>query len=270
MLAEFSYRAPRTRDELLGLLAESDGKRKIMAGGTDLLVGIRDGALRPSLVIDIKKIEGFDRIAFDSKSGLSLGPAVTINALLESGIVCGKFPVLAAAASELASSQLRNRATVVGNIVNASPCADMAPPLLCLEASVILASASGVREVLLRDFFTGVKKTVLRPNELMERIIIPASMAGCRGGFLKLKRIKGHDLGIVSVAMIRQGKILRLAIGSAAPTPVLVPDLPASASAEKVCREALKAIQPIDDVRCTREYREFMVGVFIKRLLERN
>jgi carbon-monoxide dehydrogenase medium subunit len=270
MLAEFFYRAPRSRDELWRLLAETAGKGRIMAGGTDLLVGIRDGSSRPSLVIDIKKVPGFARLAFDPKTGLSIGPAVTINALLEDPVVPGKFPVLAAAASELASVQLRNRATVVGNIVNASPCADMAPPLLCLKASAIIASASGVREVRLADFFTGVKKTVLKPGELMERILIPAETAGCRGGFLKLKRIKGHDLGIISVALVRQGKVLRVAIGSAAPTPVLLPELPASASAEAVTREALKAIKPIDDVRCTREYREFMVGVFIKRLLERN
>ncbi len=267
MLAEFSYRAPRAREELLRLLAETAGESRIMAGGTDLLVGIRDGSSRPSLVIDIKKVNGFDRLDFDQKSGLSIGPAVTINALLEDPLVVRKYPVLAAAASELASVQLRNRATVIGNIVNASPCADMAPPLLCLKACAILASTSGVREVKLSEFFTGVKKTVLRPGELMERILIPAEMAGWRGGFLKLKRIKGHDLGIVSVALVRRGKVLRVAIGSSAPTPVLLPELAASAPAEKVCREALRAIKPIDDVRCTREYREFMVGVFIKRLL---
>lgn len=267
MLAEFSYRAPRAREELLRLLAETAGESRIMAGGTDLLVGIRDGAVRPSLVIDLKKVNGFDRLAFDPHSGLSIGPAVTISALLESSLVRSKFPVLTAAAAALASVQLRNRATVVGNVVNASPCADMAPPLLCLKASAIIASAASVREVLLSEFFTGVKKTVLKPGELMERILIPAEMAGCRGGTLKLKRIKGHDLGIVSVALVRRGKVLRVAIGSAAPTPVLLPELPASAPAEKVCREALRAIQPIDDVRCTREYREFMVQVFIRRLM---
>jgi len=270
MLAEFSYRAPRSRDDLLALLAETAGGGRIMAGGTDLLVGIRDGLIRPAVVIDIKKVTGFDRLAFDPKSGLSIGPAVTISALLENPVVRKKFPVLAAAASELGSVQLRHRATVIGNIVNASPCADMAPPLLCLQASAIIASPSGAREVMLADFFAGVKKTVLKPGELLERILVPAEMAGGRGGFMKLKRIKGHDLGIVSVALFKQGRILRVAVGSAAPTPILLPDFHASAPAEKVCREALKAIKPIDDVRGTREYREFMVQVFIKRLMKDN
>ena len=118
------------------------------------------------------------------------------------------------------------------------------------------------------EFITGVKKTQIAPDEIVERIRVPATHTKAAGGYRKLKRIKGHDLGVVAVAMIRSNDTLRTAISSAAPTPVLLEEFPASAATDMVQAAALKAISPIDDVRCTREYREFMVGVFIRRLIE--
>ena len=267
MLREFQYSAPRKREELLALLAARGAKAKILAGGTDLLVNIREGIISPALVVDLKKIPGFDRVEFDPREGLSIFPAVTINGLIADKIVSRKYPLLELAARQLGSHQVRNRATVIGNIANASPCADMAPPLLCLEAKVEIVSGKGSRLLPLKAFFTGVKKTVLKPDEMVERIVVPAELAAGRGGFLKLKRIKGHDLGIVSVALLKKGNLMRLAIGSAAPTPILLKDFKIATPPAVVCREALRAIRPIDDVRCRREYREFMVGVYIRRLI---
>jgi carbon-monoxide dehydrogenase medium subunit len=118
------------------------------------------------------------------------------------------------------------------------------------------------------EFFTGVKRTVLASDEILERIVVPARSASARGSYRKLKRISGHDLGIVGVALMKQGGTLRLGISSAAPTPVLVDGLAESDSADVVVTAARKAISPISDLRCTKEYREHMVEIFVRRLLK--
>lgn len=268
MLYDFHYLAPRSREVLLALLADHGPAARLLAGGTDLLPNIRSAVTAPALVIDLKRVPGYELIGFDKAKGAVFGPAVTINQLLEHKELCAAYPVLQQTGSQLASHQLRNRATVVGNIANASPCADMAPALLCLEATVVISSRDGSRTLPVKEFFTGVKKTVLAPGELVERIEIPAASAGFPAGYKKLKRIKGHDLGIVGVALVRTPAAIRIAVSSAAPTPVLVPDLPATATAAQVKEATLKAISPIDDIRGTRDYRLFMVGEYVERLLE--
>jgi CO/xanthine dehydrogenase FAD-binding subunit len=268
MLAEFEYAAPRARSELLDLLAERGGDAKILAGGTDVLPNIRNGLASPRLLVDVKRIAGYSGITWSVSEGLLIRPAATINDLLRDGVACREYPLLEASGRDLASYQIRNRATVVGNIVNASPCSDMAPALLCLGARALIASRRGERVVPLREFFMGVKKTVLRPDEVLEALVVPASGARARGAYRKLKRIGGHDLGIVGVALMKKDGALRLGISSAAPTPLVVDGLAESDSPEVVVESALKAIKPISDLRCTKEYREFMVETFVRRLLE--
>ena len=272
MIHEFRYAAPTKRSELLELFAErssvaGQSPGMLLAGGTDLLVNIRGGVYAPSLVIDVKKVAGFSGLSWSETEGLLIRPAVTINELLRDATVASRFPLLASCAGDLASYQIRNRATVVGNVVNASPCSDMAPALLCLGARAVLASSSGQRELPFSEFFKGVKKTALRPGEVLELIVVPPSSAGARGGYKKLKRIAGHDLGIVGVALARRAGELRLGISSSAPTPILVEGLAEGESEERVVAAARRAISPISDLRCSKEYREFMVETFVKRLL---
>jgi carbon-monoxide dehydrogenase medium subunit len=267
MLHNFEYHAPRRRAELLGLLADHGGAAMLLAGGTDLLVNVRGGSERPALVVDVKRVEGFGAISWSDAEGLVIRPATTINDILRHPKVQASYPLLVSCAHDLASYQIRNRATVIGNIVNASPCSDMAPALLCLGARAVLASRTGEREVPMREFFTGVKRTVLAPDEILERVEVPAATAGARGAYAKHKRISGHDLGIVGVAVHRQDGALRLAISSAAPTPVLVDGLSESMPADEVVAAVRKAISPISDLRCTKEYRQHMVEVFVRRLL---
>lgn len=263
----FAYRAPRTQKELLDVLADEESVR-ILAGGTDLMVEMRAGLTRPKIVVDIKKVAGYRDIGWEDGVGLRIGPGVTINALVTNPLVRERYPLLAECGHDLASHQIRNRATVVGNIVNASPCADMAPGLLCLSAEVSIVSRAGARTVPLREFFTGVKRTVLRPDEVLAGIVVPPEAADGRGGYLKHKRIKGHDLGIVGVAMWKKEGELRLGISSAAPTPRIVAGLAESSSPDEVTSAVNGAISPIDDVRCTGEYRRHLVGVFARRLLQ--
>ncbi len=268
MLSSFTYLVPRTRSELLGMLADKGPDARLLAGGTDLLVNIRNGLMSPNFVINVKKIEEFCGISYSEKEGLVIRPAATINEVLRSEEIRKHYPLLAVCAHDLASYQVRNRATVIGNVVNASPCSDMAPALLCLDAKAVVSSAKGQREVSFREFFVGVKKTVLGADEMLEQIVVPSQTKGARGSYMKLKRINGHDLGIVGVALMKLEGIMRLGISSAAPTPVFVGDLKEKDSADTVIEAAMKAISPISDVRCTKEYREYMTQVYIRRLLE--
>lgn len=268
MLHEFSYHEPGSLPEALAFLAEHGPDTAVFSGGTDLFVGIRAGLTAPAHVLNLKGLAELHELGWSDEEGLSIGACVTVNQLIDSRIVQDRFPVLHAAGSELATFQLRNRATVVGNVVTASPCGDMSSPLMTLGGEVVLAGPSGERRMPLVEFITGVKRTIIRPDEIVLRIVVPPTWAGARGGYQKLKRIKGHDLGVVSVAMIRHGKTLRTAISSAAPTPVLLPDIEAGTPVAEVQELAQRHISPIDDVRASAEYRAFMVGVFVRRLME--
>ncbi len=265
---EFSYLAPRSQDDLLEMLTSRNGRARILAGGTDLLVNIRAGLAKPEAVIDLKRVPGHDAVEYDDAKGLSVGPAVTISQLMEHAAVREKYPALVVAAETLASHQLRNRATVIGNLCNASPCADMAPPLLCLGARVHLRSKAGAREMPLAEFFTGVKRTRIRPDEYFERLVVPAAMAGAKAGFRKLKRVKGHDLAVVSVCLVKRKGQLRVAVGSAAPTPVFCGEFKSSTPVAKLVRAASKAVNPIDDVRGSAEYRLFMIEAYLRGLVK--
>ena len=266
MLYEFSYLAPTSRKDLLAVLAENRPATKILAGGTDLMADIRLGLVKPYRVVDLKRIAEHNRLSWSKSDGLLIGPGVTINQMLEHPDVQKHFPALVRAGEVLASHQLRNRATVVGNLCNASPCADSAPPLLCLGALVTLSSEKGDREIPLADFFTGVKRTRLKPAEYVSLIRVAPGMADARAGFAKMKRIKGHDLGVLSVCLLGKDDLLRVAIGSAAPTPVVTPDLPAKSKLDAIVAAAMKVIAPIDDIRGSREYRLYMAETYIRRL----
>jgi CO/xanthine dehydrogenase FAD-binding subunit len=268
MTSTLEYFAPESREDLLGVLADRGETAKLLAGGTDLLVDLRNGQLRPEFVVNLKKVDGYTDISWDEEKGLRIGAAVTINDILRNQLIHDSFPLLVACAQDLASYQIRNRATVAGNVVNASPCSDMAPALLCLDGRAVISSRRGQREVAFKDFFTGVKRTILEPDEILETIVVPPESANGRGGYHKLKRIKGHDLGIVGVALFKKDGVVRVGISSCAPTPVLVDGLSETASTDEVVAAVRAAISPISDLRCSKEYREHMVDVFTRRLLQ--
>ncbi|MDO9100467.1 MAG: xanthine dehydrogenase family protein subunit M [Caldisericota bacterium] len=267
MLHQFSYIAPRSREDLLELLTTEHPHAKILAGGTDLLVNIRSGTATPSMVIDIKRIAEYSGITWSDAEGLVLRPAVTINDVLRDPAVRDHFPLLQECGHDLASYQIRNRATVIGNVVNASPCSDMAPGLLCLGAQVVIGSSRGTRTVPLEKFFKGVKETALAVDELVERIIVPAQSKGSVGRYRKLKRVNGHDLAVVGVAVAVVDGRVRIAVSSAAPTPVVTKELARDISVDEAVETTMNMIHPISDIRCTKEYREFMASTFVRRLL---
>ena len=267
MIHQFSYTAPTELTDLLTLLETVGPGARLLAGGTDLLVNIRNGLVKPNTVVDVKRIPEAHAIMSDNTKGLRIGWAVTINDILRNSDIASSYQLLQTCAHDLASYQVRNRATVVGNIVNASPCSDMAPALLCLDASIEIASSKAYRTVPVRQFFTGVKRTVLKPDEMVIGITIPIQSKGAKGKYRKLKRIQGHDLGIIGVAVARVGDSLRIAVSSAAPTPVATGALPLDITDSEAIAAVDALISPISDVRCTKEYRRFMVSEFTRRLL---
>ena len=278
MPSKFSYLKPKTLADTVHILAESGPEAKILAGGTDLLVGVRRRQYSFQELLDIKGLPEVNRFDYTPGQGLLIGAAVTMNQLAESVLVQERYPALAAAARSVASYQLRNRATAVGNICNASPGADLAPALLIFDAVVHIARRQGQREVPLADFFVGVKRTVLSPQELVTGIFLPDPGLGDRSIFLKQSRLKGHDLAIVNVAvrLTPQQKIC-LAMGAVAPTPLRLAGLeelldagmPSKELAEKAAAEVKGMIKPISDVRASAAYREHLAGVLVRRGLER-
>lgn len=275
MLSKFDYIKPQLLTEALNYLEQNEGTR-ILAGGTDLMIMLRHNAESPKHILDIKAIPDTNRLEYEAKVGLFIGASVTVNQVAESKLILEKYPALTQAANYLASYQLRNRATLVGNICNASPGADLAGPLMVYDAVVHIASTEGTRMVNINSFFTGVKKTVLKWNELVIGVSIPDVSKEDTSIFLKQARIKGHDLAIVGVtARMTDEKKIRLAITSVAPTPIRIVELEESLSlqpltnelATMAAKEVRNIINPISDVRSSAEYRLHICEVLVKRAL---
>lgn len=273
MLGAFDYVRARSVEEACSLLATSESA-SVLAGGTDLLVEIRNGLRVPKLLVDIKSIDELSRLDTDGPE-MAIGAAVPLNTIAEHRAIRDALPALAEAALSIGTYQLRNRATLAGNLCNASPAADSAPVLLSLGAMISTAGASGRRTVPISELFTGVKQTCLAPGEIVTAIRIPALESGTQTAFLKQQRIRGHDLAVVNVggSYAPSTKALKIAVGSCAPTPVLLEPIDASGSADAVVGRAIElaeaATSPISDVRASAEYRRAVLPALVRRLVER-
>jgi carbon-monoxide dehydrogenase medium subunit len=265
----FDYVKPDSAEAIVAALSQHEGAVSLLAGGTDLLVQIRSRALKPSLVLDIKGAEELHALAADDV-GLSIGAAVILNRVLEERDATGGYTALLEAVRDLASYPIRNRATLVGNVANASPCADTVPPLCVMGAEVELLGPGGRRRLPVAEFITGNRETRLEAGELVTRVVVPRPGAGSWSGFLKRKRLNGHDLALASAALLRDParRRLRLAVGSCTPAPALVEldELADRPDVEEAVRRSQDTIRPIDDVRASIEYRRDMVALMVRRL----
>jgi carbon-monoxide dehydrogenase medium subunit len=280
-LPRFNYMAPTTLDEALSLLSEYRGRAKVIAGGTDLVPKLKRREIRaPEYVIDLKGIPGLNEIKYDAGS-LRLGALVTIGMVENSARIQQGFGILAQAARSMASPQVRNRGTIAGNICNAVPSADSAPPLLTLGAGLKIVSGKGERTVNIADFFTGPGQTALSGDEILREIQIPDMPPGAKGVYLKLTPRRAMDLAIVGVAVVvipQDGicKNIRIALGAVAPTPIRAKKAEAVLKGqklddvliEKAAKAAAGESSPIDDHRASAEYRLDMVGVLVKRAMK--
>lgn len=284
----FDYHSPTTLAEAVALLDGFGERARILAGGTDLLTALKERWETPEHIVDLRSIPGLDALSYDPVAGLTIGARVTARAVETSPLVRRCYPALAYAASTLASIQIRNLATVAGNICRASPSADTPPILLALDASVTLCGPAGERTVPLENFFTGPGRTVLRRNEILTAIHIPPYLAGCRAAaccfgaaYIKHSPRQAMDLAMVGVAAavtMESGWLtgVRVALGAVAPTPrrsrraeaTLLGCQPTPELLAKAGDAAATECAPISDVRGTAEHRRAMVAVQTRRALE--
>ena len=276
-LPSFDYVKASTPEEVLSLLDRHGDTARLLMGGTDLFPGLRNGILRPKVVIDVKQLPGMHDIGFDNTEGLTIGAAVTMNELVRHPDVQTHYPLLAEAACTVASYQIRNRATVGGNLCNASPCADTSPAMLVLEAEFLLQGPNGQRSVPSGEFFLGPGQTVIRSIELLRAIRLPRLPASATARYLKLGRCKSGDLALVGVAVLGlrrdSGYELRIGLGSVAPTPLraseaevlLASHRPGKETFALAAKEAMNAARPITDVRGSADYQKAMVHTLTLR-----
>jgi CO/xanthine dehydrogenase FAD-binding subunit len=273
----FRYERPETLAQATALLAGAGGGARILAGGTDLMIALRGGP-QPTVLVDIKRIAELGTVRWTPAGDLEIGACVRVQDVAEDARIRAAFTALAEGAEAIGSLQIRWRATVAGNLSNASPCMDTAPPLLVLNGRLRVVGPQGTREAPLSDFFLGVKQTALAPEELVTAVIVPKPAAGLTSAFDKVKRSYGHDLAIVNSAAAWDpaAGTLRVAIGSCAVRPALVPALtgvgPKSDPrdvGERLAALAQQHILPIDDVRASAEYRREMTALLCRRLTRR-
>ncbi len=283
----FGYRRPSTIEYALHLLGEDEDHPLPVAYGSDLLVWTKTQAQAPpGRVIDLTGIDALRRIEANDR-GLSLGAAVSLAEVGRHALVQERFHALARAVNVMGSVQLREGASLGGNICTASPAGDTGPPLLVYDARMMVVGPQGRREVAAEDFYIGPGKTVLQANELLVAVILPWPPSGCCGTYLKGARRAAVDLALVAVAATffphastATGLDLRMALGAVAPTPIRVPNAEAYVRErglstaldmkmkEEIAAAARSAAKPIDDIRASASYRLELVGTLAARAVE--
>lgn len=275
------YYLAASLDEAVKLLAEHQSNARIVAGATDLILELEKG-LRPGVeaLIDISRVAGLDEIKLDDSGVIHLGPMVTHNQAAASKLLREKAYPLARASWEVGAPQIRNRATIAGNLVTASPANDTISPLMALDAWLVLKSVRGERKVMLRDFYTGVRKTVLQPDEIVADVAFIALADNQKGSFTKVALRKAQAISIVNISIVLTltGDVVSnaaITLGAVAPTIIHAPEAEAflvgkSLTDEVIAQAAtltMQASRPISDIRSSADYRREMVRVFSARAL---
>ena len=276
----FEYFEPSTLPEAVSLLERFNGRACILAGGTDLLVEIKERIRLPDHVINIKKVPGLNHLTYDPDGGLKIGSLATLREVERSSVVIEKYAGLYQAARELGSIQVRNRATVAGNICRASPSADTLPPLIADNATIDTYGPNGERTIPMDNFFTGPGKTVLSSGEILTQITVPSPPPNTGKVYLKLGRRAAMELATVGVAVTLtldqdRCRSIGIVLASVAPTPlrateaeeILVGEPLSEDIMEKAAQAARDQCRPISDVRGSADYRREMVRVLTRRAL---
>jgi xanthine dehydrogenase iron-sulfur cluster and FAD-binding subunit A len=275
------YYSVTSIEEALHILAERGPRARIVAGATDLILELERGVRKGiDTLIDITRIPDLDRIVIDEDEMIHLGALVTHNCCVDSKLIVESAFPLAQAAWEVGAPQIRNRGTVAGNLITASPANDTITPLMALDAKLLLASVRGERLVPLNEFYTGVRRTVMQPDEMLLEIVFPALKVNQPGAFIKLGLRRAQAIAVVNAAVILTmdgGRVKNAAItlGSVAPTIIHASQAEAALVGRDFNEEAItlasdlamEAATPIDDVRSPADYRKEMVRVCVRRCL---
>jgi carbon-monoxide dehydrogenase medium subunit len=280
-MKSFDYFAPQSLGDATALLRRYGTKAKLLAGGTDLFLRMERRAVEPGVVVDVKKVRALQGIKASAK-GLTIRAATLMDEIVSSPLVQRRYRIIAEAAVAVGSIQTRNRATLGGNLCNASPAADTAPALIALAARARIAGSRREREVALEEFFLAPGKTCLQSDELLKEIFIPSPAGKAGSSFQRCTRT-AMDIALVNCAVFlslatKGGAIddIRIALGAVAPTPVRarsVEDLlrgknPGKDAVEEAAALAAASVSPIDDVRSSANYRRAMVRVLTRRAIE--
>jgi carbon-monoxide dehydrogenase medium subunit len=271
---------PDTVDDCLRILAERGPETKLVAGGTDLLPQLKNGLLKPARVIDLSGVDELRVLIAEDGRGFRVGASVTARRLERDPRIRALYTSLAESGALVGSVQVRNLATIGGNVCNAAPSADMAPPLLALDAEAVVAGPQGRRRVPLASFFLGVRRTVLAPNELLIEFIIPQPGPRSGGNYLRHTPRRELDIAIVGVASqvtLADGVCVkaRIALAAVAPIPLRATAAEQALEGQRLTPErieqaaalAVEAARPISDQRGSVEYRRHLVRVLTRRTL---
>ncbi len=279
-LPKFKYLRPETLAEACSLLSQFNGKARVIAGGTDLMVNLKQKTVRPAYLVDISRLSGLNTIEYNKEDVLKIGALCTHSDIESSSVVQEKFNILAQACRSIGSVQIRNLGTIGGNLCNASPSADSAPALLGLDAKVKIFGSAGEDAVELAKFFTGPGQTLLKPDEILTGIDISATSAPSCAVFLKLSPRRAMDLAVVGVGIVLWLSAdgcsctdIRIALGAVAPVPIrafkaegiLRGQKLETALIDETARVASEETKPITDIRGSVEYRKEMVQVLTQR-----
>ena len=275
---DFQYCAPTTLREAIGLLGDPAVSARVLAGGTDLIIQMRAGTRRPARLVDVKRIPELDVLSCDARSGLRIGAAVPCCRVTEHPVVRELYPGLAEAAALIGSDQIQSRATIAGNLCNASPAADTAPALIALDASCVVLGRAGERIVAVADLMASPGRSRLEPDELLTEVRIPPPVARSADCYQRLIPRNEMDIAVVGVgiALAFAGDVCsraRIALGAVGPTPIvadraaaeLVGSTVDAAALERAAAAAIAAAAPISDLRGPAEYRRQIVGVLVRR-----
>jgi CO/xanthine dehydrogenase FAD-binding subunit len=283
-LPEFEYMRPATLAEASDFLSHHPDTARPFLGGTDVFVRMRDGFMQPKYLLDVKNLDGTNELRFDPQAGLTIGAAVNMNRVIASPEIQTHYPLLAEACRSVASYQLRTRATIVGNICNASPAGDTIGACLVFGGVLHIHGVKGPSQEPLSSFFRGPGKTTLKPGDIATAIHLPIPPKGYAGKYMKLGRNQLSDLSIVGVTAFGHkdpacpsGYHFRLALASVAPLPLMPLEVETYLAANPITADAIheaarlasEACSPIDDVRGSARYRKQMVrNLSVKALTE--
>ncbi len=268
---DFEYVRPTSLEDAVDLLDRTGAR--VLAGGTDLVPWLRDDVIEPRLLVDIKAIPGMAEISLGANR-MRIGALITFSDLIASPVVGEHVPMLAEMAGQVASTGIRNRATVVGNLCSAVPSLDAAPALMVFDGAVEVVGPDGERSISLEDWFVGPRSTRLRAGEVVTAITLELPSVDHAGAFLKLSRYSGEDLAQANLAVLTTAeREHRLAFGAVAPTPVRARHIEAMLEGREIDDALLDAasqlvaseIAPITDLRATAAYRTHMCRVMLRR-----
>ncbi len=280
-MARFDYLEPHSLDEALGMLDKYGERARLVSGSTDFLVRWRTGVWRPEIVVCMQHVPGLNGVDFNDDDGLSIGAMATVQDIEQNAIVRARYPALAAGATAFAGVQVRNLATVVGNVCNASPAGDTLPALLAYDAECRIVGSNGERWLPLTEVFVGPGQTAVAAGEIMTELRLPTPPPNSGGLYIKHSPRGAMDIsavGAASVVSIGADGLcasVRIALGAVAPTPMrafgaegrLVGQAPTDDNVAESARLAAQASRPIADVRSGAEYRREIAQVLAERTL---